>query len=65
LHDPLTVACLVAPGFVTVERLPVLVAVEDGLVTTTVDPVAGRDADVVTDVDADGFVAHWLDVVTG
>lgn len=65
LHDPLTVACAVTTDFVTVERMPVTVALHDGVPRTFVDPLEGREADVVTGVDADGFVEHWLDVVTG
>ncbi|MBM3659329.1 MAG: nucleoside hydrolase [Actinobacteria bacterium] len=64
LHDPLTVAAAAGDEFVTVERRPVTVAEHDGVPRTFVDPVAGREADVVTGVDADGFVEHWLSVVT-
>ena len=63
LHDPLTVACLVERGFVTVERLPVTVALVRGIVRTFVDPLAGQPADVVTDVDAAGFAELWLTTV--
>lgn len=65
LHDPLTVAAAVGDDFLTLERRPVTVAVHDGIPRTFVDPLAGREADVVTGVDADGFVEHWLSVVTG
>jgi purine nucleosidase len=65
LHDPLTVAAAVGDDFLTVERRPVTVAVHDGVPRTFVDALEGREADVVTDVDADGFVEHWLAVVTG
>jgi purine nucleosidase len=65
LHDPLTVAAAVADDFLTLERRPITVAVHDGVPRTFVDPLAGREADVVTGVDADGFVEHWLAVVTG
>ena len=65
LHDPLTVACAVGSDFVTIDRIPVTVALHDGVPRTFVDPLQGRDADVVTGVDADGFVEHWLAVVTG
>jgi purine nucleosidase len=65
MHDPLTVACAVSSEFVTVERMPVTVALHDGVPRTFVDPLQGREADVVTGVDADGFVEHWLEVVTG
>ncbi len=65
LHDPLTVACLVDRSFVTVEELRVTVALHEGTVRTFIDPVDGTPAEVVTSVDAEGFVATCLDVVTG
>jgi len=65
LHDPLTVSGAVEAGFVTVERMPVTVALHQGVPRTFVDPLEGRDADVVTGVDAAAFVEHWLEVVTG
>jgi len=55
----------VSTDFVTVERVPVTVALHDGVPRTFVDPLQGREADVVTAVDAEGFVEHWLAVVTG
>ena len=64
LHDPLTVAAAAGDDFLVVERRPVTVAEHDGIPRTFVDPVAGHEADVVTGVDADGFVEHWLSVVT-
>jgi len=65
LHDPLTVACVVTHDYVTVETLPVRVVVTDGVPRTVVDPEHGRPAEVVTDVDVDGFVEHWCNVVIG
>lgn len=65
LHDPLTVAAAAGDDFLTVERRPVTVAVHDDVPRTFVDPLAGREADVVTGVDADGFVEHFMAVVTG
>jgi purine nucleosidase len=65
LHDPLTVACVVTRDFVTVETRPVRVVVADGVPRTVVDPEHGRPAEVVTDVDVDGFVEHWCSVVVG
>lgn len=65
LHDPVTVAAAAGDDFLTVERRPVTVAEHDGIPRTFVDPVAGHEADVITGVDADGFVEHWLSVVTG
>ena len=64
-HDPLTVACVVTREFVTVETRPVRVVVADGVPRTVVDEEHGRPAEVVTDVDVDGFVEHWCDVVIG
>jgi inosine-uridine nucleoside N-ribohydrolase len=64
LHDPLTVACVAGTEFVTVERRPVSVAIHRGVPRTFVDPVEGREADVVVAVDADGFVEHMVKVVT-
>lgn len=63
LHDPLTVLSMVDTSFVTVERLPVAVAVQDGLVRTFVDPVAGRLADVVTSVKAPALADFLTDLV--
>jgi purine nucleosidase len=63
LHDPLTVACVVTREFVTVETRPVRVVVGAGVPRTVVDADRGRPAEVVTDVDVDGFVEHWCDVV--
>ena len=65
LHDPLTVATVVDQSFVTIERLPVTVAVDRGVPRTFIDPLEGREADVVTGVDADAFVEHWCEVVIG
>jgi inosine-uridine nucleoside N-ribohydrolase len=60
LHDPLAVACVAECAYVHVERLPVTVMLDDrGLACTVVDPVEGRDAEVVRAVDAPGF-ADWL-----
>jgi inosine-uridine nucleoside N-ribohydrolase len=65
LHDPLTVATIVDRRNVSVERLPVTVAMYRGVPRTFVDPVEGREAEVVTGVDADAFAEHWCDVVIG
>ncbi|MDP8960327.1 MAG: nucleoside hydrolase, partial [Actinomycetota bacterium] len=65
LHDPLTVACLVDRRFVTVEELPITVAIHDGMVRTFIDPVNGTSAEVVTSVDADGFVDACIDTISG
>lgn len=65
LHDPLTVAAMVDTSLVTIERLPVTVALTGGIVRTFVDPVAGREADVVTGVDAPAFADLWLETVLG
>lgn len=65
LHDPLTVACLVDRRFVTTAVLPVTVACHRGTIRTFVDPVEGRDVEVVTGVDAVGFEEWWLSVVLG
>lgn len=63
LHDPLAVTCAVDRSFVTIERLPVTVAMHDGVARTFVDPVAGRDADVATSVDGAAFADFWLETV--
>ena len=62
-HDPLAVATLVDRRFVTTEILPATVAVAGGFARTFVDPVAGRDVEVATDVDADGFAAFFLETL--
>lgn len=65
LHDPLAVACVVERSFVTIERLPVRVVMQDGVPRTLVDPVVGREADVVRSVDASAFADWWLETVLG
>ena len=65
LHDPLTIACVATHEFVAVETRAVRVVVEDGVPRTVVDEEHGRPAEVVTDVDVEGFVEHWCDVVIG
>jgi hypothetical protein len=37
----------------------------EGAVRTFVDPIAGTPTDVVTDVAADDFADHWLNIVIG
>lgn len=63
LHDPLAVANIVDRRFVTTERMPVTVALYQGHVRTFIDPVAGREAEVVRSVDAAGFAEFWLETV--
>jgi inosine-uridine nucleoside N-ribohydrolase len=63
LHDPLAIACAVDRRFATVERLPVTVAIHEGVVRTFIDRVEGKDADVVTSVDASAFADFWLETV--
>jgi len=65
LHDPLAVACMTPAGgrFVRTERMPVTVALHQGIVRTFVDPAAGVEAEVVTGVDADAFAEFWLETV--
>ena len=67
LHDPLAVACMVDAGrrFVTTERRPVTVAMHRGHVRTFIDPAAGREAEIVTSVDAPAFADFWLATVLG
>ena len=62
-HDPLVLATLVERRFVTAKVLPVTVAVAGGILRTFIDPVAGREVEVVTDVDADAFAAFFLETV--
>jgi len=59
-HDPLALATLVDRRFVSAEVLPATVAVASGVLRTFIDPVAGREVVVVTDVDADAFAAFFL-----
>lgn len=63
-HDGLAVA--IALGWrdgVTVERMPLRFALEDGLVVAHVDPERGRPFDVVTAIDGPAFDRFWLDTV--
>jgi inosine-uridine nucleoside N-ribohydrolase len=65
LHDPLTVACTVETRFVKTRRMPVSVTMHQGSVRTFVDPLEGRMADVVTEVDAGGFGDFFLRTILG
>jgi purine nucleosidase len=65
LHDPLAVATVVDRRFVKTERLRMTVAIVDGHVRTFIDPAAGREVEVVTDVDARAFAEFWLETVLG
>jgi purine nucleosidase len=64
MHDPLTLAVLVEPGLVEIERLPVAAVEQDGQLHTRVDP-GGREMDVVRSVDADALAELWLETVLG
>jgi purine nucleosidase len=61
-HDPLT--CAVALGWpgVTVETLPLALALEDGWLRARVQ-AGGRRLRVVTGVDQERFSAYWLNTV--
>ena len=65
LHDPLAVATVVDRRFVKTERLKTTIAIVDGHVRTFIDPAAGREVEVVTDVDARAFAEFWLETVLG
>jgi purine nucleosidase len=65
LHDPLAVATLVDRRFVKTERLKATVAIVGGHVRTFIDPAAGREVEVVTDVNARAFAEFWLETVLG
>jgi purine nucleosidase len=65
LHDPLAVATVVDRRFVKTERLKTTVAIVDGWARTFIDPAAGREVEVVTDVDARAFADFWLETVVG
>ncbi|MGC4193143.1 MAG: nucleoside hydrolase [Thermomicrobiales bacterium] len=65
-HDGLAVA--IALGWrdgVTIERMPLAFAIEDGLVVAHIDPEGGRRFDVVTAIDGPAFDRFWLDAVAG
>ena len=62
-HDPLALATLVDRRFVKMKTSSATVAVAGGLLRTFVDPVAGREVEVATDVDAGAFAALFLDVL--
>jgi purine nucleosidase len=63
LHDALAVGTMVERSFVRTEVLPVTVARVGNHVRTFVDPLEGRDAEVVRSVDAERFSDWWLDSV--
>ena len=67
LHDPLAVACMTDEGrrFVTIERLPVTVAMHQGHVRTFIDPAAGHEVEVVRSVRMPDFADFWLETVLG
>jgi inosine-uridine nucleoside N-ribohydrolase len=66
MHDPLTVACLVERRFVESRTAPVTVALHrSGHVRTFIDPLEGKDAEIVTSVEGDDFCAFWLETVLG
>ena len=54
---------LVERRFVTAKILPSTVAVVGGILRTFIDHVAGREVEVMTDVDADAFAAFFLETV--
>ena len=62
-HDPLALSTLVERRFATAEMLPVAVSVAGGFLRTFVEPVAGREVEVVTDVDAAAFAAFFLETL--
>jgi purine nucleosidase len=62
-HDPLAVATLVDRRFVQARELSSTVAVVGGFVRTFIDPAAGRDVEVVTDVDAPAFAEFFLETI--
>ena len=62
-HDPLAVATVVDRRFVTVKPLFCTVAVVNGFARTFIDPAAGRQVEVVTDVDADAFAEFFLETI--
>lgn len=65
LHDPLTLACMTHEGrqFVTSHTERVTVAMHRGYVRTFIDPAAGKEAEIVDSVDAEGFAEYWLETV--
>jgi inosine-uridine nucleoside N-ribohydrolase len=63
-HDGLAVA--IALGWregVVIERMPLTIALQDGLVVATVDPERGRLFDIVTGIDGPAFDRFWLDTL--
>ena len=62
-HDPLAVATVVNRRFVTAKKIFSTVAVVGGFVRTFIDPAAGRQVEVVTDVDADAFAQFFLETI--
>jgi purine nucleosidase len=62
-HDPLAVATVVDRRFVTVKKLSCTVVMVGGFVRTFIDPAAGRQVEVVTDVDAAAFAEFFLETI--
>lgn len=62
-HDPLAVATVVDRRFVTAKELFSTVAVVGDFVRTFIDPAAGRQVEVVTDIDASAFAQFFLEAI--
>lgn len=63
LHDPLAVATMIERSFVTIETMPVTVAIVSDHVRTFIDPIEGKPAEVVTVANTVAFADWWLESV--
>jgi purine nucleosidase len=65
LHDPLTLAATVEPGFVRIERVRIRLERRGDGLYTVLDPRGDLEVDAVRDVDAGGFASFLLEAILG
>lgn len=63
MHDPLAVYASMACQHLTVRRMPVQLEIIDDVLRTVSRPGAAPNVEVCVDVDADAFVAMWIERV--
>jgi len=65
LHDPLTLAAIIEPRFVWVERVRIRLETVGNGIRTVLDPGGEVEVDAVRDVDADDFATFLLETILG